>query len=156
MLGRTPQGPFGFTSQNRDITRDICKEDGLGLVGETAGCRDQSPLCPHCLCRAQEKFIHQTFAFPSPCELPSSPLKSQTSTPNILFCLKLRWYLRKGFSHLGELLSFLGYLPYIHLFNFFLLICFLLMQFLGQPDGEDNGTPLQYSCLENPMDGRAW
>ena len=30
------------------------------------------------------------------------------------------------------------------------------MQFLGQPDGEDNGTPLQYSCLENPMDGRAW
>ena len=22
--------------------------------------------------------------------------------------------------------------------------------------GEDNGTPLQYSCLENPMDGRAW
>ena len=23
-------------------------------------------------------------------------------------------------------------------------------------DGEGNGTPLQYSCLENPMDGRAW
>ena len=22
--------------------------------------------------------------------------------------------------------------------------------------GECNGTPLQYSCLENPMDGRAW
>ena len=22
--------------------------------------------------------------------------------------------------------------------------------------GEDNGTPLQYSCLENHMDGRAW
>ena len=22
--------------------------------------------------------------------------------------------------------------------------------------GEDNGTPLQYSCLENPMDGEAW
>jgi len=21
---------------------------------------------------------------------------------------------------------------------------------------EGNGTPLQYSCLENPMDGRAW
>ena len=21
---------------------------------------------------------------------------------------------------------------------------------------EDNGTPLQYSCLENPMDGGAW
>ena len=22
--------------------------------------------------------------------------------------------------------------------------------------GEDNGTPLQYSCLENPMGGGAW
>ena len=22
--------------------------------------------------------------------------------------------------------------------------------------GEDNGTPLQYSCLENPMEGGAW
>ena len=21
---------------------------------------------------------------------------------------------------------------------------------------EDNGTPFQYSCLENPMDGGAW
>ena len=23
-------------------------------------------------------------------------------------------------------------------------------------NGESNGTPLQYSCLENPMDGGAW
>ena len=22
--------------------------------------------------------------------------------------------------------------------------------------GEGNGTPLQFSCLENPMDGGAW
>ena len=22
--------------------------------------------------------------------------------------------------------------------------------------GEGNGTPIQYSCLENPMDGGAW
>ena len=22
--------------------------------------------------------------------------------------------------------------------------------------GKGDGTPLQYSCLENPMDGRAW
>ena len=29
---------------------------------------------------------------------------------------------------------------------------------LGQehPPGEGNGNPLQYSCLENPMDGGAW
>ena len=23
-------------------------------------------------------------------------------------------------------------------------------------EGEGNGTPLQHSCLENPMDGGAW
>ena len=27
---------------------------------------------------------------------------------------------------------------------------------LGLSCGEGNGTPLQYSCLENPMDGGAW
>ena len=30
-------------------------------------------------------------------------------------------------------------------------ICIALMMC-----GEGNGTPLQYSCLENPMDGGAW
>ena len=32
-------------------------------------------------------------------------------------------------------------------------------RFLALPrksPGEGNGTPLQYSCLENPMDGGAW
>ena len=29
-----------------------------------------------------------------------------------------------------------------------------VIQFIGI--GEGNGTPLQYSCLENPMDGGAW
>ena len=32
------------------------------------------------------------------------------------------------------------------------LICISLMT----NEGEGNGTPLQYSCLENPMDGGAW
>ena len=27
---------------------------------------------------------------------------------------------------------------------------------LGRPSGEGNGNPLQYSCLENPMDRGAW
>ena len=31
---------------------------------------------------------------------------------------------------------------YLHVFN--------------TTDGEGNGIPLQYSCLENPMDGGAW
>ena len=26
----------------------------------------------------------------------------------------------------------------------------------GRSPGEGNGHPLQYSCLENPMDGGAW
>ena len=27
---------------------------------------------------------------------------------------------------------------------------------IQKTSGEGNGTPLQYSCLENPMDGGAW
>ena len=27
---------------------------------------------------------------------------------------------------------------------------------LGRSPGEGNGNPLQYSCLENSMDGRTW
>ena len=27
---------------------------------------------------------------------------------------------------------------------------------ISHASGEGNGTPLQYSCLENPMDGGAW
>ena len=27
---------------------------------------------------------------------------------------------------------------------------------LGRSAGEGNGSPIQYSCLENPMDGGAW
>ena len=34
------------------------------------------------------------------------------------------------------------------------LCMFFNMASLG--NGEGNGTPLQYSCLENPMDGGAW
>ena len=30
------------------------------------------------------------------------------------------------------------------------------VQFLGQEDPLENGNPLQYSCLENPMDRGAW
>ena len=38
------------------------------------------------------------------------------------------------------------------------IFCDILVFFLGlrEEHGEGNGTPLQYSCLENPMDGRAW
>ena len=32
----------------------------------------------------------------------------------------------------------------------------VLFSFLAETIGEGNGTPLQYSCLENPVDGGAW
>ena len=31
-----------------------------------------------------------------------------------------------------------------------------LIPMLGRSPGEGNGNPLQYSCLENPVDGGAW
>ena len=31
-----------------------------------------------------------------------------------------------------------------------------LISGLGRSSGEENGNPLQYSCLENPMDGGTW
>ena len=36
------------------------------------------------------------------------------------------------------------------------LVTVRLFAALGTVFGEGNGTPLQYSCLENPMDGGAW
>ena len=36
-----------------------------------------------------------------------------------------------------------------------LLYDFTLLYWCRLDNGEDNGTPLQYSCLENPMDGGA-
>ena len=37
-----------------------------------------------------------------------------------------------------------------------LLIWEAIFHLLGVKVGEGNGTPLQYSCLGNPMDGGAW
>ena len=33
---------------------------------------------------------------------------------------------------------------------------YFLMHYSSAFSGEGNGTPLQHSCLENPMDGGAW
>jgi len=46
---------------------------------------------------------------------------------------------------------FIVYLIY-HLIITALFFCLCLVCITG----EGNGTPLQYSCLENPMDGGAW
>ena len=42
--------------------------------------------------------------------------------------------------------------PYQHVVWPGLLVCLIVAIQVG----EGNGTPLQYSCLENPMDGGAW
>ena len=36
------------------------------------------------------------------------------------------------------------------------LMRWMKMEHIIQSDGEGNGTPLQYSCLENPVDGGDW
>ena len=35
-------------------------------------------------------------------------------------------------------------------------LCYFICGVIILVSGEDNGNPLQYSCLENPMDGGAW
>ena len=42
---------------------------------------------------------------------------------------------------------------HVYLFTFILGTVWL---WLGRSPGEGNGNPLQYSCLENPMEGGAW
>ena len=41
-----------------------------------------------------------------------------------------------------------------HLFNCSVQLC--MCKTIRMVNGEGNGNPLQYSCLENPMDGGAW
>ena len=49
---------------------------------------------------------------------------------------------------------------FFFVFLFFFLVCHIVLDqvqlHLREISGEGNGTPLQYSCLENPMDGGAW
>ena len=46
--------------------------------------------------------------------------------------------------------------PWINPNGMWLVSLLLFWCFPRLPTGEGNGTPLQYSCLENPMDGGAW
>ena len=43
-------------------------------------------------------------------------------------------------------------LPYMELIHFLEELNWIPIAYMG----EGNGNPLQYSCLENPMDGGAW
>ena len=87
----------------------------------------------------------------------------------VTFRFSLSIYSYPRYQH-GSNSFFLGYMlkwDFIkvafpdHLFqdssNPYPLILFMLFYLsLDNLSGEGNGTPLQYSCLENPMDGGAW
>ena len=56
------------------------------------------------------------------------------------------WHSVLGYEIFDEEASNLVY--FVHSTQFYFIFMFLLW--------EGNGNPLQYSCLENPMDGGAW
>ena len=62
---------------------------------------------------------------------------------------------------LGWFYTSIDFFPYIWI-NFFSIRTAILDKHAGfkvlqcKSFGEGNGTPLQHSCLENPMGGRAW
>ena len=62
---------------------DTCSEDWPGMGGKLS---ERGPLCVLFSLHGPVN-IYQTLAVPSPGELPSSALKSQSPTPNTLFCL---------------------------------------------------------------------
>ena len=71
----------------------------------------------------------------------------------------LKWCIYRSYSIHGSLFNSKTF-PAILSSNitsfWFLLFWNSYWNFLHYPFGEGNGTPLQYSCLENPMDGGAW
>ena len=59
----------------------------------------------------------------------------------------------KAVNDRTETLTRVCWLPDQHSFIKKMYVCLCLDSFFY---GEGDGTPLQYSCLENPMDGGAW
>ena len=81
--------------------------------------------------------------FPSPVDHVLSELSTMTH---------LSWVTLHGMAHTFIELA----KAVVHVIS---LISFLSLWFsfcLPSDGGEGNGTPLQYSCLENPMDRGAW
>ena len=86
--------------------------------------------------------------------------------PFYLFCTLLTFlllkYVFKCFFQWGSVGDQLILLVFVYKkknstsFFFFFSAFFLSVEFLFSWVGEGNGIPLQYSCLENPMDGGAW
>ena len=75
------------------------------------------------------------YSVPSPPRQSFPPILKSTACLSQYFCLTLKVHLETSVKSLS------------------LTLFFCLHSCLN---GEGNGTPLQYSCLENPMDGGAW
>ena len=88
-------------------------------------------------------------AIPSPGIFPT-----QRSNPDLLYC---RWILH----HLSHQGSHVYTYIYTHIYTYMCVHIYIhihrhIYTYLEVCIREGNGTPLQYSCLENPMDGGAW
>ena len=101
------------TQLSNETTTNSCKRASIasylqwrpGMGGELS---EKGPLCVLFSLHGPVN-VYQTLAVPSPGELPSLALKSQSPTPNTLFVFSWRYYLKgEGFGHLGELLNFYG------------------------------------------------
>ena len=76
------------------------------------------------------------------------------------FSLSSFTFIKRLFS--SSLLSAINVVPSLYLRLLIFLPAVLILACVSSSPafhmkyGEGNGTPLQYSCLENPMDGGAW
>ena len=78
--------------------------------------------------------------------------------------IELNWYVLLGhiltsliyISSFSEKLSYSWILCYEYVIIWDVSPMWWLFTSSTLPIGKGNGTPLQYSCLENPMDGGAW
>ena len=104
-----------------------------------------------CLCNSASLLCHRHTYFAYSQNLSFLPVSLLKLLPQASICP--RAIHMQTFPHVpewqmgsskGETLGQLRYLP-----SWYYL-------FMEQNIGESNGNPLQYSCLENPMDGGAW
>ena len=83
-------------------------------------------------------FVSQLIMFHWLRQATQSTGSERRETVSTSWCKALRWWIAKIWRK--EKMKIYGH----------------LLSFPGWSVGEGNGTPLQYSCLENPMDGGAW
>ena len=114
------------------------------------------PLCNRiggcvCVCVCVSRSVVSNSLWPHGLYLPGSsvhgiPQANNTGVDShsLLQEISPTWELNLGLLHCRQILYCLSHLGSQELGYFSAII------------GEGNGTPLQYSCLDNPMDGEVW